>query len=290
MGSSRRRLISVRCSEARYLISLMVDGELPPRKKGALDEHLRSCAECRAFAASTRQLDTLLLAYVPQGRAPEGFRDRVMEALPAAPAARPGPRGAHWRLRFALGLAAAVVVLAVTAGSVLVHLRAGRLQAKAPENVTMFNMPASGTAPESGAAGAGTAGGNEDQAAITVQDYTPNRVAAGLKVVPAAGKAGEIVNISGTGLGLKGQADLWLLDQSGKVVTEVGTVTVAGGSFTYQWQVSAAPRESLQGTKSALVTASVPISPGAYVLVIVPAGQDPEHAVYRVPFAVTSDP
>jgi len=73
------------CSDARELLSGLIDDALGAGERDALDAHLASCAECRRELERLRDTVALLTAVEP-ARAPAGFVDRVLEA--ARPASR----------------------------------------------------------------------------------------------------------------------------------------------------------------------------------------------------------
>jgi len=99
------------CPSFEKLIALWVEGDLPGREAGAVEEHLSACSPCREFArelrASQAALGTLRQDTVEE-TVLQGFRARVLNNLPAENS-RPGdPR---WRYALAASL---IVVLAVS--------------------------------------------------------------------------------------------------------------------------------------------------------------------------------
>lgn len=112
------------CEEALERISAELDGALPPEEQTALDEHLRSCAACRALRAELAGLHAALpvLDEIP---APEGFADSVMRAVSESaqePADNVIPfskktRRSPWKGWTAAAAAFAVVVLGIAAGN-----------------------------------------------------------------------------------------------------------------------------------------------------------------------------
>jgi hypothetical protein len=115
----------MRCRKARIIISEYTDGTLAPRKAARLEEHLGTCADCRAVLADFRVLVQeargLEAPPVP-GAAWSRIRARLREH--GAPAARRGPVH-HGRPRLAPALAA-LALTAVAAGGVFVGLKLGR--------------------------------------------------------------------------------------------------------------------------------------------------------------------
>ncbi|HIC96144.1 TPA: hypothetical protein EYP12_05905, partial [Candidatus Bipolaricaulota bacterium] len=89
----------------RELLSAYIDGELPPKEKAAVEEHLRECAECR------RDLETLrrtvaLLRETPRVAIPRSFVIR-----PADVERTPAPLRIPVFMRMATALGTAVLVL-----------------------------------------------------------------------------------------------------------------------------------------------------------------------------------
>jgi hypothetical protein len=72
------------CHDAREQLSALLDDALGAAERGAIEEHLATCAECRRELERLRDTVALLRAVEP-ARAPAGFVDRVLEA------ARPEP-------------------------------------------------------------------------------------------------------------------------------------------------------------------------------------------------------
>ena len=82
----------MRCSQARRLLSLSLDGELDARRQTRLRDHLGLCAECRRFGERLRACHARLQA-LPLPEPSSGFAARVMSAIPIV--RRPGRR-ASW--------------------------------------------------------------------------------------------------------------------------------------------------------------------------------------------------
>ena len=68
------------CQQARDLLSLYVDGELPAAERAELEEHLEHCEECRCELAELRALVNALGA-LPQEPLPAGFGERLHARL-----------------------------------------------------------------------------------------------------------------------------------------------------------------------------------------------------------------
>jgi predicted anti-sigma-YlaC factor YlaD len=99
----------VGCERARFWASLALDGELSDFERAALDEHLRGCESCAAFARGLVGFTTVL-------------RSAPVEEPELAPATRARAR----RLRLGLVAAAVAVVAAAAAlGSLVGALASG---------------------------------------------------------------------------------------------------------------------------------------------------------------------
>ncbi len=99
------------------LLSALLDGELPPEEKQAVERHLRSCPDCR------RQMEALarndgLLRQMPALQPSDGF-DRVfwekVERLPAPSPRRPWLL-TGWRPLLAGGVAGLAVAVLIAYG------------------------------------------------------------------------------------------------------------------------------------------------------------------------------
>src|SRR5262245_65434182 len=73
------------CHDAREQLSALIDDALGAAERGAVEEHLATCAECRRELERLRGTVALLRAAVEPARAPTGFVDRVLEAARPAP-------------------------------------------------------------------------------------------------------------------------------------------------------------------------------------------------------------
>lgn len=93
-------------ARARELSSAEADGTAT-KHAGELSRHLDGCAECRAFAAGIDRL-RVLAAALPRDRAPAGFTERVVAALPQRRRVLPLR---SWRLAPALAVALGVVLV-----------------------------------------------------------------------------------------------------------------------------------------------------------------------------------
>lgn len=105
------------CSDRHDLISAYLDGELRPAERETLEQHLASCAPCRARAASLRSLKHAVARLEGRARPPEAVLARV-DALRF----QLKPSRAHVVRRAVLGsAAAAAIVLAFAAGRAWFH-------------------------------------------------------------------------------------------------------------------------------------------------------------------------
>ncbi len=115
----------MRCRKARIMISEYADGTLAPLEAARLEEHLKTCAACRAVLADlgalVREAGRLERPPVPAEAWP-AIRARLREA--GAPAGR-DKRALFGRPRLAPALAA-LALTAVVAGGVFLGLRLGR--------------------------------------------------------------------------------------------------------------------------------------------------------------------
>lgn len=80
------------CAKTRDLLGMYLDGEVQPRHRGAIREHLEACESCRAELASVSSLSAQLAA-LPTCEPDEAFYRRLFQRLweerqPARPGAR----------------------------------------------------------------------------------------------------------------------------------------------------------------------------------------------------------
>jgi len=120
------------CAEVREEFSALLDGELTPEVRAAIEAHLSECAECLRELERFKQVDAAYRA-LPQHRAPADFDQRVAGALrpKAIRLRRPALRHRRvWPL-----LAAAAMVLVMLGGAFLqLRTPSGRFEvAQAPE-------------------------------------------------------------------------------------------------------------------------------------------------------------
>jgi Putative zinc-finger len=124
------------CHDAREQLSALIDDALGAAERGAVEEHLATCAECRRELERLRDTVALLRAVEP-ARAPAGFVDRVLEA--ARP--KPWPR----RLFRALLLPWPVKLTIEAAAIVLVAVGVVYVFRSTLEPARFYDAPPSGT-------------------------------------------------------------------------------------------------------------------------------------------------
>lgn len=109
------------CKKMEQLLAAYADGELSEKQKELVEQHVATCPHCKALFSEYLALnDALARCAVP---APEGFADRVMDAVQKQKTAAPGSVGRGVRLgRIApfMGVAAAAVICVSVAGTALV--------------------------------------------------------------------------------------------------------------------------------------------------------------------------
>jgi len=103
------------CADAAERITALVDGELPPGEREALERHLAGCAACREARAAEEAVAARVRA-LGRPPLPDGFRESVLDRIRAEPAA--APRAPAGRLLpmgpwLAAGAAAAAAALAM---------------------------------------------------------------------------------------------------------------------------------------------------------------------------------
>lgn len=99
------------CNDYAALLDLFVDGELTPAEMADVQAHLDGCPGCRAYVDDALAMRAAF-PDVEDTVVPEGFAQRVMEAVAAAPAAKPARKKTPW-LKVAMPLAACLAVVIV---------------------------------------------------------------------------------------------------------------------------------------------------------------------------------
>lgn len=146
------------CERALELLSLELDGQLPPEEKGELEAHLDGCGECRRAAEELRQLHTILPEL--EEEVPDGLHQAIMDRIgaekvvPLSRARRPS------QLRRWASLAAVFAVILLGAGT-------WRLFAGSGLSGGTAAPAAANAAPEAAAAARDTAGSGAESTGQT---------------------------------------------------------------------------------------------------------------------------
>src|SRR6266498_3450727 len=107
------------CEQVRELGAELALGIAAGDERDAALRHLNSCAACRRLVAELSSVGDELLQLAPEQEPPMGFESRVLAKLAAPPRRRP-LQPLTRRSRWAMAAAAAVLVAALGAGSVVV--------------------------------------------------------------------------------------------------------------------------------------------------------------------------
>jgi hypothetical protein len=166
------------CSEAREEFSALLDGELVPEARAAVEAHLFECAECLRQLDGLKRVDTLYRRLEPVG-APSGFEAQVRERLGGSGLRRlratPARRRPWWPI-----LAAAAMVV-VVAGAIVVQSGFGTAPlmriAKQESADLAANAPMAESAMESTAAAAESAPMRVEKSAPSPDDTAGSAVA-----------------------------------------------------------------------------------------------------------------
>ena len=109
------------CSKIEQLLAAYADRELSEEQKALVEQHVATCPHCKALLGEYLALNEALASCTVH--APEGFADRVMDAVEKQKTAAPKSVGRGVRLgRIApfMGVAAAAVICISVAGTALV--------------------------------------------------------------------------------------------------------------------------------------------------------------------------
>src|SRR5215470_5821418 len=98
----------MQCDEARPLLEVYVDAELPAVERAALREHLADCAQCGPEAAALERLRDEIRRAAPAYRAPAALRAQIGADLRRE--ASGGARGGIGWLAYAASLLVAVAL------------------------------------------------------------------------------------------------------------------------------------------------------------------------------------
>lgn len=113
------------CSDKEMALQALADGELDALAAVALEEHLRTCADCRAALDTLERLRAALRDPALREPAPEQLRARVMAQLPRPARARPQWHG--WAGGAAAGALAASLALVLAVPQLTAPGLAGEL-------------------------------------------------------------------------------------------------------------------------------------------------------------------
>jgi anti-sigma factor RsiW len=122
----------VNCQHARILIHGYIDGELDLVRSLELERHMRNCRECTQAYDAQLALRAAIGAGSLAYAAPAQLRQRVRSSLRHAGPAGAALRMPPWRW---LGLAAALIIVALAAGALAYTLRAPRADDRVAEQV-----------------------------------------------------------------------------------------------------------------------------------------------------------
>lgn len=74
------------CSAVLAVLSDYLDGDLAPRDRHQVEEHLRGCDGCARFGGEFRGVVESLRRHLARSQTlPQGFRDRLRKALSSEP-------------------------------------------------------------------------------------------------------------------------------------------------------------------------------------------------------------
>ena len=134
------------CHDAREQLSALIDDALGAAERGAVEEHLATCAECRRELERLRDTVALLRAVEP-ARAPAGFVDRVLEAARPAPWPRRLVRALLLPWPVKLPVEAAAIVLVAVGVAYVFQATQGLQQARHLGSVQPMTTAADQAAP-----------------------------------------------------------------------------------------------------------------------------------------------
>ena len=72
------------CEQAKALLDTYIDGELGPDERAQLEQHLETCAECRATLARLRRFRDFFIANGPRYSPPPELKTKVLARLEIA--------------------------------------------------------------------------------------------------------------------------------------------------------------------------------------------------------------
>jgi anti-sigma factor RsiW len=111
----------VRCSSFERALDEYVEGDVPPREREQIEEHLAGCASCRMLVEELRVVDALLARPRTLEPAADFTRATMSEVLATAPPA--APQSQFWPITLAyLVFAWAVLAVWFTVNGPIAHL------------------------------------------------------------------------------------------------------------------------------------------------------------------------
>ncbi len=98
----------MRCSKAKHLIDLKLDGELNASRSRALNQHLNKCPACNAWLSEAAKLNSMLSASI-SSTVPAWVHAQIMDKVNKMDAAKPS-----FNRRFKLATATATLAVFVS--------------------------------------------------------------------------------------------------------------------------------------------------------------------------------
>ena len=127
------------CADVRHEFSAMLDGELTPETRAAVEAHLSECSECLRELDKLKRVDVLYRA-LPRQYAPDGFEDQVRDSLkPAIIQFRRRER--LFKMRGFWPLLAVAATVLVILGGILLQLESQRQRIKVASNPKEVVLP-----------------------------------------------------------------------------------------------------------------------------------------------------
>ncbi len=129
----------MKCEQAKREILLEQSGELPDRKRSRLNEHVRSCADCRAFRTSSVYLarvatehgtDDEKVSEFTMSRIEQAGRTAITRRVPRKHPARTEPFIQVWRPVLVYATTVLILILGWVA-----------IQSRSPEQSTIAQTP-----------------------------------------------------------------------------------------------------------------------------------------------------
>jgi anti-sigma-K factor RskA len=157
------------------LIPAYVLGILDPEEQARVEDHLETCADCRAEEAVFRDVTGHLALAVPETPPPAGLRRQVLENAPRPPEGTWWP---HFRLALSRFLsppvwqpAAVVLVLLLVISNLVFWQRLRRLESTPPTIQQVIFLGGTDAAPQ--ATGVILVGGEDNNGTLVVNGLAP---------------------------------------------------------------------------------------------------------------------